>query len=114
MTPAQQKRLNALCGDLAKQVQWSVRINGVDYPTYLHRDDWRHMWSGIVLGDRVAPNPESPGRFITLAVSSLRLSVEDASTVMDMIAAFGDGRGVVWTDPKEAALRAAHEREVRA
>ena len=111
MTPEQQRRLNAMCGDLAKQVTWSVRINGVDHPTKLHRDDWRHMFSGIRLGDRIAPHPESPGRFITLSASSLRLTDEDASFVIDMIGAFGDDHDVIWSDPKERALREQYAAE---
>ena len=107
MTREQQKRLNAMCGDLAEQVLWSVRMGGADYPTRLHRDDWRHMWAGIVLGDRVAPNPENPERFITLAASSRMLTKKEAGDVMEMIAAFGSARGVVFSDPQTASYEAA-------
>ena len=109
MTRDQQKRLNAMCGDLAEQVVWFVRQTGVDYPTKLTRDDWRHMWAGIQLGAKTVPNPEYPGNYMTLSASSLRLSDEDASVVMDMIAAFGDSKGVRWTDPEESARLAAYE-----
>ena len=114
MTREQQKLLNALCGDLAQQVVWSVRIEGADYPTKLTRDDWRHMWAGIRLGAKVVPNPEYPGHFMTLSASSLRLTDEDASEVIDMVRAFGDSKSVRWSDPEEAALRAAYEREASA
>ena len=114
MTRAQQRRLNAMCGDLSRQVEWFIRApNGENVPAYLDRDDWRHIFSGLQLGARYALNPESPERFITLAASSLKLSERDASEVIERMFAFGNARGVVWTDPKERALMAQYEQEAR-
>lgn len=111
MTREQQKRLNAMCGDLSEQVVWSVRIDGVDYPQKLHRDDWRHMWAGIRLGAKIVPNPEYAGHYMTLSASSLRLTVEDAAEVLDMIQAFGDQHEVRWSSEKERALMEQYDAE---
>lgn len=113
MTREQQKALNAKCGDLARQVQWTIkRPSGVEC-RLIHRDDWRHIWSGIELGESYFDHPEEPGRVVTRAASSLELSVEQASNVIERITAFGNERGVVWTDPAERAALDAYENEAR-
>lgn len=113
MTREQQKRLNAMCGDLSAQVMWPVRTpTGEWEPTYLHKDDWRHIFAGIQLGERYVANPEDAGKFITLAASSRRLTDEEASILIERLFAFGNSRDVRWSDPEEIAMRAAYEREV--
>lgn len=112
MTRDQQKRLNAMCGDLAKQVPWTINRPSGPERRLIHRDDWRHIWAGIELGESYFAHPEEPGRFVTRAASSRELSVEQASNVIERIAAFGADQGVQFSDPKESALREQYEREV--
>ena len=77
MTDAQRKMLNAICGDLADQVNW--------HGNKLSKDDWRHMLSGTMLGWRMMPainRGEGAAGFIMLGGSSLDLS---KSLAMDAI-----------------------------
>lgn len=111
MTRDQQKRLNALCGDLSAQIRLSPTghyVNKAQCPEgiALHKDDWRHMFCGSYLGWRSVPALEGFG-FIMLGRSSLLLDIDAASEVMTMIEAFGADREVQWTDPEWESQEAA-------
>lgn len=106
MTREQQKRLNAMCGDLAAQVTWFMRDGS---PVKLHRDDWRHIFAGLEVGNRYVQDPEDRSRLVTLAASSRGLTVEEASDVMQRIAAFGAEMKVNWSDPEWQAFCKSQE-----
>lgn len=91
----QNKKLNAMCGDLAEQVLWHGQA--------LHKDDWRHMFVAAYRKEqRIVPGIN--GGFVVLGASSRRLSVPECSDVIEMLYAFGAEHGVVWTDPKNLPL----------
>lgn len=110
MTREQQNRLNAMCGDLEAQIRLSsdgrylhksqVAANG----TKLDKDSWRWIFVGTYKGWKAVPAIEGAG-FIMLGASSKTLSIEDASAVIDMLFAFGNERGVQWSNPQESALK---------
>lgn len=105
----QRKRINAMCGDLARQIvltdsgHYLHRKQAKGYA--LHKDDWRHMFVGTVLRWRFVPAVDGAG-MIALAQSSLKLTESSASEVIELLFAFGAQREVVWSDPK---LKHEHE-----
>ena len=119
MTREQQKRLNAMCGDLEKQVRltpdgdyvnWCMTAAERAGTHRIDKDSWRWIFCGTYKGWKTVPAIEGAG-FVMLGVSSRNLTVEEAGDVMMMIEAFGAERGVIWSDPEEAAMRAAYEKE---
>ena len=89
----QNKKLNAMCGDLAEQVLWHGQAIG--------KDDWRHMFVAAYRKEqRIVPGIN--GGFVVLGASSRRLTVAECSDVIEMLHAFGAERGVVWSDPYES------------
>lgn len=118
MTREQQKRLNAMCGDLERQIALTPEgryVNRSVFPwttgaSRVDKDSWRWIFCGTYKGWKTVPAIEGAG-FVMLGASSRNLTVEEAGDVMTMIQAFGDERGVLWTDPEETAMRAAQEME---
>lgn len=94
MTHEQRKKLNAMCGDLEKQVMWNV--SGIERK--MHKDDWRYFFVAHVLGNATAPSIEGD-RLIVFSRSSRDLRVGTAQACIDLIQHFGDSKGVMWTDP---------------
>lgn len=89
-TGEQNRKLNAMCGDLAEQVLWHGQAIG--------KDDWRHMFVAAYRKEqRIVPGIN--GGFVVLGASSRNLTVSECSEVIEMINAFGAERGVVWSNP---------------
>lgn len=86
----QNAKLNAMCGDVAAQVEW--------HGQWLSRDDWRHMFvASYRKGQRAVPGID--GGFVVLGASSRDLRVSECADVIEIIYAFGAERGVEWTEP---------------
>jgi hypothetical protein len=84
MTRAQQKLLNAACGDL-EQINW----HGFRFS----KEDWRHFLSGVILGCRIVPSVdmgEGPPGFIHMSRSSLELTKSNATDAITMAFYIGD------------------------
>lgn len=85
MSRAQQKLLNAACQDLSDNVRW----HGV----VLSKDDWRHVLSATILGDRLIPGINmgegAPG-LIRLPRSSLELTKTQATKAIHTAFEIGD------------------------
>jgi hypothetical protein len=115
VTREQQKRLNAMCGDLERQVWLTVEGRYVG-PANLgeshagamrvDKDSWRWIFCGTYKGWKTVPAIEGNG-FVMLGASSRGLTVQEAGDVMEMIAAFGAERGVVFHDPELESLERA-------
>jgi len=85
MTDAQQRMLNAACGDLSKQIKW--------HGFRLSKDDWRHLISGTMLGWRVMrgiDRGEGPAGLIMLGGSSLDLTRTQACDAITQALKIGD------------------------
>lgn len=94
----QNRKLNAMCGDLAEQVLWHGQA--------ISKDDWRHMFVAAYRKEqRIVPGIN--GGFVVLGASSRKLNVGECSDVIEMLNAFGVERGVVWSDPAEARWEVA-------
>lgn len=90
----QNRKLNAMCGDLAEQVEWHGQM--------LSKDDWRHMFVAAYRKEqRVVPGFD--GGFIVLGASSRGLTVPECMDVIEMMFVFGAERGVKWDDPENFA-----------
>lgn len=85
MSRKQQRLLNAACGDLATQMRWHGIVFG--------RDDFRHLLSAVVLGERLVPGVNTgngePG-LIRMSRSSLELTKSDATEAIHMAFDIGD------------------------
>jgi hypothetical protein len=84
-TPAQQRMLNAVCGDLAAQLRWHGHA--------MSKADWRHLFSGVVMGFRALPGWDfgdgRPG-MIMLGRSSTDLTRDQAKEAITLAIHFGD------------------------
>lgn len=107
MTDKQRKMLNMVCGDLAKQISW--------HANRLTKDDWRHMFSGTILGWRMMPaidRGEGAAGFIMLGGSSLNMSKTQASDAITQAILIGDhpdsqglkAKPVRWSDKVYLAM----------
>ena len=106
MTRKQQKMLNAVCGDVARCLHWKTASGErVD----LTKDDWRHLFAGVILGARFMQgwdHGSGPGGFIVMERSSLELTKSQACDAITMALQFGDhpeeqgiqARPVSWCD----------------
>lgn len=104
-TPEQNDRLWPMLTDVAMQCRW----HGLKLAT----GDWKDIFvDGLRLALRVVPNLEGTG-LVRLGGSSSDLSKEEFSDLIELIFAFGASNGVVWSDPKEVALRELENRAPR-
>jgi hypothetical protein len=74
MTRKQQKLLNAACGDLGAQLRW----HGIKFG----KDDYRHLLSAVVLGERLVPGINTgygPPGLIRMARSSKEMTKSEAA-----------------------------------
>lgn len=95
MTDAQRRMLNAVCGDLARQIRW--------HGFRLDKDDWRHLLAGTMLGWRAVPaidNGDGRVGIVMLGGSSLLLTRTLAKDAITQGLAIGD-------DPTSQGLNAA-------
>lgn len=84
-TEAQRRMLNAVCGDLAKQINW--------HGCRFDKDDWRHFLSGIAAGWRMVPGydmGDGVRGMVMLGASSLRLTKSQAKDAITMGLSIGD------------------------
>lgn len=94
-TAEQNAKLWPMLNDIAKQIPW--------HGLTLSADDWKLiMLDALSKEMRIVPNVNGDG-FINLGRSSSRLSKAEFSDLIELIYAFGAGRGVVWSDPAEKA-----------
>ncbi|SDW93811.1 NinB protein [Lysobacter enzymogenes] len=86
--------LNAICGDLARQINW--------HGCRLDKDDWRHLLSGTAAGWRAVPTiNQGDGQFgiVLLGSSSLKLTKQQAQGAITQGLVIGD-------DPSSQGLKA--------
>jgi hypothetical protein len=85
ITEPQRRMLNAVCGDLARQVRWhSVKLD---------KDDWRHFLSGTAAGWKAVPaydHGDGRNGIIMLGGSSLKLTRQQAKDAITMGLHIGD------------------------
>lgn len=107
-TDAQRRMLNAVCGDLSRQIRWHAHR--------LSKDDFRHLLAGTILGWRMMPGVdrgEGAAPWIMIGGSSLQLTRSQAADAITQGLAIGDdpssqgieAKPVVWSDAVLLGLR---------
>lgn len=86
---AQNRRMWAMLGDVARQVNW--------YGHQLDAEDWKHIFSANLNKQRAVPGLD--GGFVVLGTRTSRMSKQEMSELMELMAAFGAQQGVIWSDP---------------
>lgn len=93
----QNARMWAMLGDVAAQVEWPVDGKLQRLPA----EDWKAILSaGLKREQRVAQGVD--GGFVMLGSRTSRMSKAELSDLMELIAAFGAARDVVWSEPDHA------------
>jgi sulfite reductase beta subunit-like hemoprotein len=90
-TLEQNARMWALLTDISEQVEW--------YGKRLTPEDWKHVFTASLRKLTVVPNLDGSG-FVALGLSTSRMSKRELGDLMELIAAFGSERGVVWSEPE--------------
>ena len=85
----QNKKLNAMCDDLADQVEW--------YGQKLSREDWKQMFTASLKKQKAVPGID--GGFVVLGVPTSSMSKKLMSELIELIYAFGAERNVIWSEP---------------
>lgn len=92
----QNSRFHAMLRDVSEQIQWTDVFGR---PLKMSPENWKRfflqMWKKETL---VVPNEDGSG-FYDLGPRSSKMSVSEMSDCMELIAAFGAERGVVFKDP---------------
>lgn len=84
----QNRRLWAMLGDVARQVDW--------YGQKLSADDWKHVFSASLKKQRAVPGID--GGFVILGQSTSKMTVSEMSELQTLIEAFGAEKGVIFND----------------
>ena len=77
--------------DIAQQVEW--------HGQKLSPTDWKDMFTASLRKARVTPGID-PGSFVVLGLHTSDMSKQEFSDLLELIAAFGAERGVVFHDDK--------------
>jgi hypothetical protein len=83
----QNDKLWACLTDVATQVEW--------YGQRLTPVDWKDMFTASLRKARVVPGID-PGSFVLLGLHTSDMSKEEMSNLLEMVAAFGAERGVIF------------------
>jgi len=91
----QKKRFHAMVRDIAR-----------DIPEYcgilMDEEDWKRLLIGAAHGQHVVPNPFNPAAgFMVVNKRRVRnMEKPDMTQLITQMLAFGNERGVQWTDPQ--------------
>lgn len=98
----QKKRFHAMVRDIARDIPvWC------EMPT--DEEDWKRLLLAGAFGQKVVPNPIGDG-FIVMNTKRVRgMEKPNMTELITQIMAFGNERGVRWTDPEWLALVAEHK-----
>lgn len=94
----QNARLWATLGDIATQVVW--------HGQKLSSEDWKHIFTASLKGQRSAPGIE--GGFVVLGQSTSRMTVGELRDLIELINAFGATHGVKFSDESRLAIEWAN------
>jgi hypothetical protein len=86
----QNRKLWADLGDISEQVEW--------YGQYLTPSDWKDVFTASLRRLRVVPGLDA-GTFVPLGMRTSKMRKGEMADLLTLIAAFGDERGVKWSEP---------------
>jgi hypothetical protein len=90
----QNKKLWAALGDISRQVEW--------YGVHLSADDWKDVLTASLRKARVVPGIDA-GTFVPLGMRTSEMTKQQMSDLLELIAAFGAERGVIFHEETEVA-----------
>lgn len=100
----ERRKLHAMIRDISRQVQFDGE--------WWTPDEWKLFLFAAAFGQRCVKNPFDNRSPVVVNVKRTRSStVSNAAELITQLYAFGNERGVKWTDPKEVAEREAWEKE---
>lgn len=105
----QKKKFHAMIRDIARQVEWAGAV--------MDEHEWKLLILAAAYGQDVIPSPFGNGFVIRNKRRTRDLPMSGDNSMADLITqlyAFGNERGVQWSDPREVAERRAYEEEARA
>ena len=112
ISPKERRKARAMCRDISKQVLFrGRRISPEEW--------WGFILSGV-FGWEMVENPfygDIPSAPMFVVEPNKRtkdLTVSTGAQLITLLYAFGNNRGVEWSDPKWKAEMAAHAEEARA
>lgn len=99
----QNKRFHAMIRDIAEQVEWAGEK--------MDEEEWKLLLLAAAHGQKIVPNPFG-GTFIVVNLKRSRdLPMPTMAELITQMLAFGNERGVQWTDPEwQAYLAECEER----
>ena len=86
----QKRKMNAMCGDIAKQVPY--------HGMTLALDDWRHIIAASLFKLRIVPGLDNDG-FVTLVPTTTEMKSAQVNAMIERCFAIGEEVGVRWSDP---------------
>ena len=86
---AQNRRLWACLADVSKQVVW--------HGQKLTAEEWKTVFTAALKKQTVVPGIE--GGFVVMGDSTSKMTKAEMCELQDLIGAFGDQRGVAWSEP---------------
>lgn len=93
----QVKRFHAMVRDIARDIPVWCEMR-------MDEKDWKRLLLAGAFGQKVVPNPIGEG-FLIMNNKRIRSSEKpDLSQIIEQMMAFGNERGVRWTDPQWQAL----------
>ncbi|EOC1147984.1 recombination protein NinB [Cronobacter sakazakii] len=90
----QNNRLWATLRDVSEQVVW--------HGAKLNSEDWKHIFTASLKGQRSAPGIN--GGLVVLGQSTSKMRVSEFSELLELIHAFGAERGVRWSEDAQEAI----------
>lgn len=86
-TIEQNRRLWAMLGDIAKQVNW--------YGKKLTPENWKDMFSASLKKQDVVPAID--GGFVVLGQSTSKMTIKEMTELQELMSAFGADHSVEWS-----------------
>lgn len=102
----ERRKLHAMIRDISKQVSFDGEM--------WTPEEWKLFLFAAAFGQRCVKNPFDNRSPVVVNIKRTRTStVSNAAELITQLYAFGNERGVRWTDPKDKAERQAYEAEAR-
>lgn len=97
----QNRRFHAMVRDIARQVEWAGEM--------MDEHEWKLIILAGAYGQVVIPNPIADGFIVRNKRRSRDLALPTMADLITQLMAFGNEKGVQWSDPKWLALMAEAE-----
>lgn len=100
----EENKLHAMIRDISRQVQFDGE--------WWDEKEWKLFLFAAAFGQRVVKNPFDNRSPVVLNTKRTKTSsVSDIAEMITQLYAFGNERGVKWTDPRDVAERMEYERQ---